>query len=134
MSADMDLPLFVAARRSDPMTSQLNRDAFVKKATQRDALLMTYALVWQHYEQTFGEWSSTDGTLTDEEAGMQTPWGSASMYDLRICYWKRCSELRKLGYIEPTGITRESRAGQQQQACQITDEGRAHLASLVTHG
>lgn len=124
MSADMDLPLFVAARRSDPITSQLNRDAFVKKATQRDALLMTYALVAEREDNDF----------TDEEAGRSTPWGDSNMYDLRICYWKRCSELRKLGYIEPTGITRESLAGQQQQACRITDEGRAHLASLVTRG
>jgi len=109
------LGLFTAARNTDPATSQANRDAFVKKASQRDLILMTYG---RH-----------DG-LTDEECGMNTPWKESTMYVERVCYWKRCSELRKLGFIEPVGWTRESYAGQQQQVCVITDKGRAHLRSL----
>ena len=134
MTIENDLPLFASARTSDPITSQLNRDAFSKKMTQRDALLRTYAIEWFNYEKSFGEWCHTDGGLTDEECGQRTWWVNATMYDARICYWKRCSELRKLGFIEPTGWTRASDCGHLQQVCQITDLGREHLRSLNDRG
>lgn len=113
-----DLPLFTAARRSDPATSQANKNAFRTKATQRDVLLATYV----------------SGACTDEEAGKRTFWRGASMFDARICYWKRCSELRKLGYIVPTGATRTSDAGQQQQVCEITGDGAAYVDEMRRHG
>lgn len=106
------LGLFTAARRSDPATSQMNRDAFVKKGSQRDCLLWTYY---------------TNAGLTDEEAGMETRWKDSNMFDHRVCYWKRCSELRKLEFIVPTGETRTSSFGQQQQVCEITALGEAHI-------
>jgi hypothetical protein len=106
------LGLFTAARRSDPSTSQMNRDAFVKKGSQRDCLLWTYY---------------TNAGLTDEEAGMETRWKDSNMFDHRVCYWKRCSELRKLEFIVPTGETRTSSFGQQQQVCEITALGEAHI-------
>jgi len=107
-----ELPLFVAARNTDPATSQVNRDAFVKKANQRDLILMTY--------------SRLAVGLTDEECGMNTGWKDSNMFDQRVCYWKRCSELRKLGFIETTGETRLSSAGQPQQVCKITVRGMNH--------
>jgi hypothetical protein len=106
------LGLFTAARRSDPATSQLNRDAFVKKGSQRDRLLWTYY---------------TNAGLTDEQAGMETQWKDTTMFDQRVCYWKRCSELRKLEFIVPTGETRTSSFGQQQQVCEITALGETYI-------
>lgn len=117
MSEQLDL--FTAARRTDPATSQANRDAFRKKASQRDVILRTY------YK---------NGELTDEECGMKTPWKESTMYVERVCYWKRCSELRKLGHIRATGLTRTSFAGQEQQVCEITDEGRAYVEELIRRG
>jgi hypothetical protein len=106
------LGLFTAARRSDPVTSQMNRDAFVKKGSQRDCLLWTYY---------------TNAGLTDEEAGMETRWKDSTMFEHRVCYWKRCSELRKLELIMPTGETRTSSFGQQQQVCEITALGEQYV-------
>lgn len=112
-----ELPLFVAARSSDPATSQVNRDAFLKKASQRDLILATYFRV--------------GSGLTDEECGLSTQWKDSNMFDHRVCYWKRCSELRKLGFITPTGETRISSAGQPQQVCEITRVGREYVSNLL---
>jgi hypothetical protein len=72
-------------------------------------------------------WNVLDGGITDEECGMKTRWNGATMYDQRVCYWKRCSELRKQGFIEPLDYTRGSSAGQQQQVCVITEAGRDYV-------
>ena len=37
---------------------------------------------------------------------------------------RRCSDLRALGWIEPTGDTRTNASGRQRIVCQITDAGR----------
>ena len=118
----MRVPMeMIAARSSDPATSQTNKDAFVKKMSQRDMILFTY----HRFVQTnvvpfmFG--------MTDEEVGRHTKIDGQSMYDLRICYWKRCSELRKLGFIHATGETRLSSAGQPQQVCVLTERGRNYV-------
>jgi hypothetical protein len=111
--------LFTAARLTDPNTSQVNRDAFYKKASQRDQLL------WTYYAHT---------GLTDEEAGMNTRWKDSNMYLHRLCYWKRCSELRKLELIAPTGQTRISAQGQQQQVCEITTLGEAFINDMNNSG
>ena len=116
--------LFFAARNTDPETSQVNRDAFVKKASQRDLILRTYA---RQFETAFG---NNDRGLTDEEAGMKTPWLTSTMFEHRVCYWKRCSELRKLGFIAPIGETRQSRAGQQQQVCKLTSDGYTYVHAV----
>lgn len=109
---------FIAARATDPATSQANKDAFNKKFNQRDLLLITYSKFWI-------------GGLTDEEAGQQTLINGVSMFDKRICYWKRCSELRKLGFIQPVGETRTSSAGQQQQVCEITEQGLIYVEQTL---
>lgn len=127
MSEQLDL--FTAARRSDPATSQANRDAFKKKASQRDVILRTYYNSFRLFDDR-----DPSAGLTDEECGMRTPWKDSTMYDERVCYWKRCSELRKLGFISPTGETRTSSAGQEQQICQITDDGFAYVEELLRRG
>lgn len=114
---------FIAARTSDPATSQANRDAYVRKMSQRDLLLVTYYNFWKLQHEPYA-----DG-MTDEEVGFATILNGESMYAQRACYWKRCSELRKNGFIRATGETRVSAAGQMQQVCQITPEGIAHVES-----
>jgi len=120
----MRIPLdMIAARNSDPATSKVNRDAFYKKMSQRDLILMTY----HHYKQhDFTEFANG---MTDEEVGKHTTRMGESFFDLRICYWKRCSELRKMGLIEPIGETRLSSAGQSQQVCRITEEGMKYVTT-----
>lgn len=41
--------------------------------------------------------------------------------------WKRCSDLRRLGYLEPTGETLRSSSGAPAMVCRITAAGRARL-------
>jgi hypothetical protein len=124
-----DLPLFTAARNSDPATSQVNRDAFKKKESQRDMILRTYNDHYLSNLVSFGDASDGAQGLIDEQVGKETAWLNSNMYEYRICYWKRCSELRKLGFIEPTGETRLSSAGQPQQVCKITVEGRRYVST-----
>ena len=128
------LGLFTAARNTDPETSQANRDAFRKKASQRDVILRTYYESYLGGILSYSDGSDGQKGLTDEECGMATPWKESSMYDERVCYWKRCSELRKLGFIQPTGATRTSVAGQEQQVCEITVEGRRYVEELNRRG
>lgn len=103
-----DLPLF---RVTDPETSRAGaKDIKPRQGSQIMLLLATY-----RNHSLFG--------LTDEEAGKQTAWKGSTMFDTRVCYWKRCSDLRNLGLIEPTGDTRLSTAGSAQQVCRITSAG-----------
>ncbi len=101
-----DLPLF---RSADPITSvQGATDVKPRRASQAMLLLAEYA--------------HRDG-LTDEEAGLF----SGLLNRPKCCYWKRCSELRAKGLIEPTGDTRLSSAGSAMQICAITQAGRQAL-------
>lgn len=51
---------------------------------------------------------------------------------LKSCYWRRCTDLRSLGYIEqPEGSpVRKGTSGVSRIICTITTEGVAYLASL----
>lgn len=44
--------------------------------------------------------------------------------------WKRVSDLKNMGFIAPTGRTRVSDAGREAELLEITDSGRAALATL----
>ncbi len=96
------------ARSSDPQTS---KDAAGMNARARDThrhqLLMAY---WSNY------------AMTDEEAGEFTGVHQA---------WKRCSELRKMGYIEATGKTKITKSGGRARVCRITDSGLAYASKLL---
>jgi hypothetical protein len=89
------------------------QDVAPRRLSQRDRLLKTYE------DAYLG--------LTDDEAATKARL-------LGSCYWKRCGELRALGYIstdqedEPT--TRRGMAGSKRIVCWITDEGEQHLKSL----
>jgi hypothetical protein len=101
-----DLPLF---RKEDPITSVLGAgDVKPRKRSQAMLLLAEYL----------------QGGMTDEEAGM----ASGLALKPKCCYWKRCSELRAMGLIIPTGETRLSSAGSAMQVCEITEEGETALS------
>lgn len=92
------------ARSTDPTTSHEAALLITAKAeSHRILLLAEYAA------------AGTAG-LIDDEAGAR-----AGL--LHTGYWKRCSDLRNAGVIEPTGDTRVGHAGREQQVCAITPSG-----------
>jgi len=95
-----DLPLF---RTSDPETSRQVRRSSVN--SQSMVLLAFYA------KTTLG--------LTDEQAAQRA---EEAEYKING-YWKRCSDLRRAGLIEDTGIRRTLSSGASGMVCVITDEG-----------
>ena len=96
-------------RNNDPKTSKRAAEkAVIKSGSQRFRLL-----VWYN-ERAMG--------LTAEEAGELS-----GLAQKNACYWKRCSELRRMGFIEDTGQTRMAKTGNQQIVCQITEAGRLAL-------
>ena len=104
---------WLGVRRNDGATSTGGAKAIkVRAGSQRAILLAVY---------------DSNVYLTDEEAGNVS--GLAMLP--KCCYWKRCSELRQAGYIRPTGKTRVSSAGVEQQVCEITDEGSRVLDSTL---
>lgn len=101
-----DLPLF---RSADPITSVLAAgDVKPHRTSQAMLLLAEYA---------------KGAGLTDEDAG----YASGLAQKPKCCYWKRCSELRAKGWIEPTGQLRMSIAGSHMMVCAITPAGREAL-------
>lgn len=103
-------------RKSDPSTSRAGAaKAALHAGSQKAKLLAVYA-------------HSEDG-LTDEQAAERAG------VNLRSCWWKRCNELRQLGFIQPVTdpqgrlLTRTSSAQVQRMVCFITPRGRDALAS-----
>lgn len=108
-----DLPMFApvlpAARNTDPDTSNEGvRDVLPRAASQQQKLLMAYAA------HPMG--------LTNEEAGQH-----AGLAHLGTCFWKRCGELAKEGFITFTGSSRKASTGSYQRVHAITDKGRRAL-------
>jgi hypothetical protein len=99
-------------RETDPHTSKQAAITPFRRGSQRHVLLMCYV-----EERAF-----LLGGLTDAEA-----------CDLTgiVGGWKRLSELRALGLIEPTGITRTSPMHGEQRVCRVAFEGRRALG-LIT--
>jgi hypothetical protein len=100
----LDFGLFAAeqhnARTTDPETShKADRANAPRRASQATRILRAYL----------------DGPQTDEQASeiAGVPNG-----------WKRCSDLRRLGYIIPTGETAVTSYGVEANVCRITDLGR----------
>jgi hypothetical protein len=60
--------------------------------------------------------------LTDDEAGLRAGIGNYSQR-------RRCSELRSLGLIEPTGAVRATEGGGRGLVCRITPAGRRAITS-----
>lgn len=85
--------------------------------SQRGRLLLEY-------------WEASTAGLTDEEAA------TAARIPDRSCWWKRSSELRQAGLIQPMEdddgsiLTRTGQAGMPRVVCVITPEGEAMAAGL----
>ena len=100
-----DLPLFRAA---DPDTSAAgSRAVKYRRGSQAMKLLTAYEYA----------------DLTDEQAGILS--GLAS--DARCGFWKRCSDLRRLGLISDSGDRRTTLSGTPAMVCFITPAGREAL-------
>ena len=103
---------WLGVRRNDGATSGAGAKAIkIRAGSQRELLLGQYFMCED---------------LTDEEAGRL----SGLLHRKGCCYWKRCSELRQAGYIEPTGVMRLADTGVLQQVCKITQAGLDALGSL----
>ena len=102
------------ARRSDPATSHKAAScpgSIMKWASNKHLLLLAFA----------------KRSMTDEQAEVRS--------GVRIAgYWKRCSELRSLGLIEPTGKTEAARTGKEVMVSRITPRGREVLQSIKGDG
>lgn len=96
-----------AARKNDPATSKAAAGR-LKPNTQMARIAIAYR---EH------------GPLIDDEAGNFAGLAHAG-------YWKRCSDLRKAGIIEPTGETRTGKSGEQQRVCRLTVLGIELVNSL----
>lgn len=102
-------------RRNDPATSKAAGRAVKRRApSQRMVLLQEFV---------------GGVELTDEQAGIRSGLDAKP----NCCYWKRLGELRTLGWLELTGGTAPSRAGEQQRMSRITAAGLEALkqAGLV---
>lgn len=101
-----------AVRKTDPASSRAGAESIkLRRGSQREKMLNAYMGV-------------TDAT--DDESGAI----SGLSKNPKCCYWKRASELRAAGFIEPTGEYRYSRAGEKQMVCRITELGKSALEKL----
>jgi hypothetical protein len=94
------LPLFALARTSDPITSR-KAGLSVDPRGQLSALSRAY------------EAAGSRG-MTDEEAAIATG---------IVAAWKRCSDLRRLGFIVATGETRRGSSGRDGIVCRWQGDG-----------
>lgn len=95
------------ARATDPATSHVAAHALADKATMMRALLNVFA-------------GHATG-LTAEQACHLAGYGP------QHGAWKRVSDLKRAGLVEPTGDTRTASSGRPAAVLAITDEGRTAL-------
>ena len=102
-----DLPLF---RNTDPTTSRKAAEQVApRRGSQMARLLACYG------QAVLG--------LTDDQAGQKV----AEISSIIPGYWKRCADLRRLGYIVDTGTTRPTNSGSLGMVCAITAKGQEAL-------
>jgi len=102
-----DLPLF---RSTDPATSRKAAEQVAPRRGSQMARLLT-----QYGSAVLG--------LTDDQAGQRVAENSGVIPG----YWKRCADLRRLGYIIDTGTTRVTNSGSMGMVCAITAKGQEAL-------
>ena len=84
-------------------------------ATSRQAALVMPRAWNTHKARLLAAYADAPNGLTDEEA--------CQIAGLERGGWKRCSDLRTLGWIRPTLQTRTATSGLEQQVCEITQTG-----------
>lgn len=106
-----DLFMYMQGHRDhDPVTSVMAAANVTRRArSQKWTLLICYT-------------QAGETGLTAEEAGIQS-----GLAGRRASYWRRVSDLKALGLIEPTGSYRLSTMNERQMVCRITAAGRAVL-------
>jgi hypothetical protein len=98
-------------RVSDPKTS---KEAYEKQSISRTSQQWACLAVYGSYMPK---------GATDDEVGVMS-----GLAEKGAGYWKRCSELRRMGFIVDTGLTRTNPvSGAKQMVCRITDKGREAL-------
>lgn len=103
----MQLDLFTQNWRDhDPDTSVMAAASVITRAGSQKSLLLI------HYTQ------AGERGMTDEEAGIVS-----GLKGTGANYWRRCSDLRALGLIKPTGEYRLSTMGERRMVCRATAEG-----------
>ena len=110
----IQMDMFTQAHRDhDPVTSVMAAASVQTRAgTHKYMLLVCYA-------------KALDAGLTDEEAGIES-----GLHEKRADYWRRCTDLRALGLIRPTGGWRLSRFHERRMVCVITEEGQKVLEGV----
>lgn len=99
------IPLPLTFRTHDPNTSR-QAPTSSKRMNMAYRLLEVYCL----------------NDVTDEEAVELAVGHPLTMHEEGLR--RRCSDLRALGWIEPTGDTRANASGRKRIICAITDAGR----------
>ena len=115
-------PLGLTARDEDPSTSHDTGRA----AAEREGKVLDVGANTQRHRLLKVYGRDIQSALSDEAA--------ASLADLHyrgVCWWKRCSELRQGGFIEPTGQV-EGFSGATVRVCTITEKGIAKLRELAS--
>jgi len=98
-------------REHDPITSVMAGANVTRRApSQKWTLLICYA----------------NAELTDEEAGIRS-----GLKVRGANYWRRCSDLRALGFIESTGRKRLSTMNELRMVCRITELGRQTISTMM---
>ena len=97
-------------RDRDPVTSVMSGSSVTRRArSQKWALLGCY----------------TNAELTDEEAGIVS-----GLKAKGANYWRRCTDLRAMKLIEPTGEKRLSTMNELRMVCRITEKGSYELLAF----
>lgn len=73
-----------------------------------------------HRHRLLEVYSHSDAGFIDEEV--------SALAGIESGGWKRCADLRKLGYTVPTGEKKEASSGLKQRICVITESGRDALS------
>jgi len=93
-------------RATDPATSSMAARSLTAASSNRASLLEAYR-------------RAGNAGLTDEQAA------TAAGLDATAGYWKRCSDLRRLGLISATGEIRNQESGRAAMVCAITENHHA---------
>jgi hypothetical protein len=104
MSNNFPFELGAYARRNDPATSHITAKINAKNwHTHCAKLLRAFAEI---------------GQGTDEDAAIQ-----CGLFGNARSWWRRCTTLRQLGLIQPTGQRKQTTAEGMAMVCRITDSG-----------